>query len=411
MSAPGEAAVDEVAARLVDLVVARTGARPDALRAGALRRVAGALSPADLERPGALDAAADAAVGEAVVGETYLFRHPEQLRFGAAEALVAWRGSGRERLRAWSAGCATGEEGWSLAAILAAAVGPERCEVLGTDLVPAHVEAARRGMYGPWSRRDVGPLEWTALEGGGPASCPVDRRLRESARFAVHNLFLDPAPAEGQFDLVSCRNVIVYMTPAAATRALACLAAAVVPGGLLLLGPADLPPGVGVPAGFVPLGPADLLCWTRRAPAASRPSSASSAPVATRRPASAAPAPATLARPSSRAPAAPAAPAAHVAAHAAALAAIERGDVEGAARGLSLALERAPLYARGHLELALLLARLGRVGAASAAASVALARVETVADHEPVEGPGACSAGHVRRSAQALLQRLRGATA
>ena len=177
------------------------------------------------------------------VGETSFFRQPEHFAWIARET----RG---RRLRAWSAGCATGEEAWSLAATIEG-------EVLGTDLIEGHVAAARAGTYRPWSVR--APLPEAILEPLPDGRLRVVDRLRAAVRFRRHNL-LDPAP-EGGFDLILCRNVLVWFTAEAARFAIANLSAALAPGGCLLFAPLDVD---GRLPGLERLRPPELQIHRRR---------------------------------------------------------------------------------------------------------------------------------------------------
>lgn len=127
-----------------------------------------------------------------MVGETWFHRFGEQLDAAA----LALRALGRPA-RVWSAGCSTGEEVYALlGACLRAGVD---ARALGTDLNPDAVAVAAGGVYPQRALRDA----------------PPDVRAR--ARFGVHNL-LRPAPEAG-FDVISCRNVLIYFTPGAAQQA------------------------------------------------------------------------------------------------------------------------------------------------------------------------------------------------
>lgn len=175
------------------------------------------------------------------VGETYFFRDRaafERIRVDVLPA--AGQRRGRSPVRIWSAGCATGEEAYSLAIVAREVLGPGRYEVLGTDLSEEHVARARRGVYRPWSFRDVDPAvvdRWfQPVEGGAHA---VDDELRAQVRFEVGNL-LEPGPRD--LDLILCRNVLIYFDPDGVARALHHLAASLAPDGRLLLGPVDPSP-------------------------------------------------------------------------------------------------------------------------------------------------------------------------
>jgi chemotaxis protein methyltransferase CheR len=146
-------------------------------------------------------------------------------------------------LAAWSAGCARGEEAYTLAILLSAA-SPGAWRVLGTDLDSAALAAAARARYGPdalvevptaISDRFLGPPGPDGLrEVLGPA--------RAGVRLERHDLVATPGPPAGApFDLVACRNVLIYLDGPARLRVEGLLHRAVAPGGLLWLGEAEWP--------------------------------------------------------------------------------------------------------------------------------------------------------------------------
>lgn len=199
--------------------------------------------------PEALDALAE----ELTVGETYLFRDDGHFAFvrdvAIPEALA--RGS---VVRLWSAGCATGEEAWSLAIVAHEALGDlgaRRVEVIGTDLNPRFIERARRGRYGRWSFRGVDPARrerWFRPDGDGWSVAPA---LRHSVRFAPLNLLDTSSEAWPRgVDVVFCRNVAIYFDLETVGRVAAAIARSLVEGAWLVPGPSDplLPTGLGLAA-------------------------------------------------------------------------------------------------------------------------------------------------------------------
>lgn len=177
-----------------------------------------------------------ALVEHSVVGETSFWRHPEQL-----EALACLLGRSPEPLRIWSAGCATGEEPYSVAiALLEAGRLGRGDRIVATDVSGRALAAARAAVYGARALRKL-PGE-LAARWFGPGE---RRRLAGGARalvsFTPHNLVADPAPEGAPFDVVLCRNVLIYFSPQTARAVLGRVAGAVAPGGLLALGPIELP--------------------------------------------------------------------------------------------------------------------------------------------------------------------------
>jgi chemotaxis protein methyltransferase CheR len=199
-------------------------------------------------------AARDAIVKALTVGETYLFRDDNHFAFvrdvALPEALQR-----RDRVRLWSAGCATGEEAWSLAIVAHEVLGDDggRVEVIGTDINPAFLERARLGWYGPWSFRDVDPARrerWFVPERDGWSVNPA---VRSSVRFSSLNLLdLDSAEWPTAVDVIFCRNVAIYFDLDTNARVAARLARALHGGGWMVPGPSDplLPDGLGLTATF-----------------------------------------------------------------------------------------------------------------------------------------------------------------
>lgn len=199
-------------------------------------------------------AARDAIIRELTVGETYLFRDDDHFSFVRDVALPeALRR--RDRVRLWSAGCATGEEAWSLAIVAQEALGEHggRVEVIGTDINPRFLERARGGWYGPWSFRDVDPARrerWFDPERDGWSVKPAVRR---SVRFSSLNLLdLDSAGWPSAVDVIFCRNVAIYFDLETVARVAARLARSLRGGGWIVPGPSDplLPDGLGLTATF-----------------------------------------------------------------------------------------------------------------------------------------------------------------
>ena len=174
------------------------------------------------------------------ISETSFLRHPEH--FAALQELLpslpAWRQ--RAPLRVWSAGCSSGEEAYSLAAVLLPAW-PGRIEILGTDVREAAITHARIGRYRSWSLRgttDGAVAGW--LLARGPDALEVHASLRELVELRVHNLVRDPFP-QG-LDVVFCRNVLMYFHAGAAASVLAGFQRSLRPGGVLLVGDVDPAP-------------------------------------------------------------------------------------------------------------------------------------------------------------------------
>lgn len=173
---------------------------------------------------------------EITVGETYFFRNPEQFRAFAEITRPL------SRLRVLSAGCASGEEAYSLA-IIARSHGQPGAEVsiVGVDVNGAALAKASRGIYSPWSLRETSPelqRRWFATAGNEHT---VDPSLRTTVRFEERNLANDEPTLwrPESYDVVFCRNVLMYLTTESARAVVARIDRALVPGGHLFLGHAE----------------------------------------------------------------------------------------------------------------------------------------------------------------------------
>lgn len=161
------------------------------------------------------------------------------------ERAAAARDGGRDCLRVWSAGCACGEEAYSIAIAFHALVAPRYpglgLEVLGTDLEPAVLARAERGGYPPGCLCELsGALRAAAFESRGGESFVLPR-YRGGVRFERADL-RHAAPL-GLFDVVLCRNVaFTYFSPAGQTQVTAHLARALRPGGVLVVGSGETVP-------------------------------------------------------------------------------------------------------------------------------------------------------------------------
>lgn len=172
-------------------------------------------------------------------GQTCFFRDREQLDAAVAFLRERQRDVGR-RLYAWSAGCSTGEEPYSLA-ILADAAGVD-LEIHGSDLNLTALSHCRRARYGSWSLRHL-QREHAFAFSEEQGETRVIPRLVEKVRFIRHNLLRDSpllSPlAGGGWDLILCRNVLIYYAPSDAAHVARRLARALTDGGALALGASE----------------------------------------------------------------------------------------------------------------------------------------------------------------------------
>lgn len=172
------------------------------------------------------------------VGETFLFRDAALWRLVEKKLLPGVAHLTRP-LWLWSAGCSTGEETYTLAIVARRALAEQRFSVLGTDVNPKAVAAARVGVYTQWSLRGVDAAHHEGLIVSGTQTVHVHDDVKNSVRFDTHNLS-DPQayPPAGMssFEFIVCRNVLIYMTIAARTLVIEKLVSCLTPGGVLVLG-------------------------------------------------------------------------------------------------------------------------------------------------------------------------------
>ena len=182
-------------------------------------------------------------IDEITVRETFFLRHRSELEaIDWYSMLDAARARGSDFVRVWVAGCASGEEAYTVAILaceaFASAAPPVR--VLGTDIAPTALEQAIAGRYNERSvrllRQGIRERYFTDAHG---KTC-VGERLRGLVEFRRHNLVRDSTPSPGEpFDVILCRNVLIYFDRLTVEHVLGALEGALAPSGLLLLGAAD----------------------------------------------------------------------------------------------------------------------------------------------------------------------------
>jgi chemotaxis protein methyltransferase CheR len=216
-----------------------------------MRRAMSSLRIADPDALGravqAAGEARDAVLAELTVGETYFFRESGQLdvlRTDILPSLLERRGP-TAPLRIWSAGCASGEEPYSLAILLRELGWPHAARILGTDISRPRLSGAVRGRYTRWSLRGVADARverWFERRG---AHFQLHPAIRAAVQFSPLNLIADeyPSAASGTMDqdVVLCRNVLIYFDMASVALIASRLLASLKHDGWLLLGASDPP--------------------------------------------------------------------------------------------------------------------------------------------------------------------------
>ena len=173
-----------------------------------------------------------------VVGETFLYRDAQLWQLVESVLFPGIKSLARP-IWLWSAGCSTGEEAYTLALTAHRVFGKDGYRVLGTDVNPKAIAAARVGAYGQWSLRGVSDDRREALAVTGAQTVRVPEDVKSAVRFETQNLVDESSYATSgmaTFELVMCRNVLIYMSHVARQSVIAHLAARVSPGGVLILG-------------------------------------------------------------------------------------------------------------------------------------------------------------------------------
>lgn len=196
--------------------------------------------------------ALDALIAELTIGETYFFRDPDQFELIRREILPAiLRRRPDGPIQVWSAGCASGEEAYSLAILLQEANVGDRARVVGTDIARYRLAQARRGRYTSWSLRGMPDDVVARYFRRQGRQFEIVPEIRAALEFRYLNLADGVYPSAGSgiqgMDLILCRNVLIYLDGATVARVARRLLDSLRDGGWLLLGAADPPLGTIVP--------------------------------------------------------------------------------------------------------------------------------------------------------------------
>jgi chemotaxis protein methyltransferase CheR len=392
-----KAAFDRTLESLLAYAAEWSGFQPESVAREAVRRclereLAAKQSLQDvLRRANARDAELVRLVREAIgVRETYFFRNPEHFELVASR--VAGLAAGGV-IRAWSAGCSTGEEAWSLAATIVANSPAKRADptqhmVLGTDIHAPALEQAKAGVYRFNSQRASAPLLHPIVSTANNRFV-VNDELRTIVSFQVHDL-REPPP--GEFELIMCRNVLIYFKRDAAREVLARLSSALVPGGLLVCGSIDVD-AADVPL-LVRIGRPELNVYTTRPSVRAR-----------KRPTTLDVVASTMIPVEQAEPAAPAVPAQALALHKNALMWIEVGGRGSAEKALAELTRTYPDYVPGILERALAYVRRGDAAGAAKWMSEVVKRVEGMPDDKIIVGLEELPVAFYRETARTYLDR------
>ena len=184
------------------------------------------------------------------VGETYFFRDIksfEVLEEHVLPELIRSRQGREKRLRIWSAGCATGEEAYSIAILVSKAI-PNwkdwQITILGTDINPRSLQRALKGVYSGWSFRGTSQcIRERYFRGNTEGRLEILPHLKEMVMFSYLNLVEDTYPSlvtnTSAMDVIFCRNLLMYFAPEQAWRVIQNFYRSLVDGGWLLVSPTE----------------------------------------------------------------------------------------------------------------------------------------------------------------------------
>ncbi|GMU23354.1 MAG: hypothetical protein AMXMBFR13_34320 [Phycisphaerae bacterium] len=203
-----------------------------------------------ISRPGADAEELRAIAAELSVGESFFFRYPDQFKaLGHTVLPEMMRESPRRRLHMLSAGCASGEEAYSLAIRTRECIADLAAwdiRIVGVDISLPLLRRAAAGVYAEWSLRAVPPDQrgrWFQQRG---QEFVLDRTVREMVSFEERNL-LEEDPAfwrPGAFDVIFFRNVSIYFAPETTRQVIGRMTQSLAPGGFLFLGPSETLRGI-----------------------------------------------------------------------------------------------------------------------------------------------------------------------
>jgi two-component system, chemotaxis family, CheB/CheR fusion protein len=184
----------------------------------------------------------DALYSDALISVTSFFRDPEAfavLERKVFPRLIAERG--QESLRMWVVGCSTGQEAYSLAMAYTEfsdrARGAPTLQVFATDVHETLLDKARAGVYAKNLLKDMPPHRLRRFFTEQDSGYRISKPLREAVMFARQNLLSDPPFS--RMDLISCRNLLIYIEPRLQEKVMATFHFALTPKGVLFLGAAE----------------------------------------------------------------------------------------------------------------------------------------------------------------------------
>lgn len=207
-------------------------------------------------------------VARLTLQHTYFFRHQPSIEYVAQQWLPAYlERLGALPLQGWNVGCGTGEECWTLAMVLDTALGAaghaDGFALAGSEMSAQALALAQHAIYPQERLRELGAAEvlrYCHATGDGRFS--IDARLRQQVSFHPLDLSEGAEPPFARLDLIFCQNVLIYFAPQRRLQLLAQFTRMLAPGGLLMVGPGEVP--VESLAGLRRVGARGVLAFARQ---------------------------------------------------------------------------------------------------------------------------------------------------
>ncbi len=177
---------------------------------------------------------------DVLINVTSFFRNPDVFAYlhDAIYPKIVAAHSNSEAVRVWVPGCSTGEETYSHAISLVETLSELRVEIpiqiFGTDLSESAIQRARAGVYKDNIVNEVSEVRLRRFFHKVPGGYQISKSIRDACVFAMQNVFSDPPFS--RMDLISCRNVLIYLTPVLQKKVIPIFHYALKPGGYLLVG-------------------------------------------------------------------------------------------------------------------------------------------------------------------------------
>ena len=210
---------------------------------------------------------------ELLIGVTRFFRDRSAWNALAQKALPKLLAGRQGPLRAWVAGCSTGEEAYSLAILFTEALKRRKAadhlslQIYATDLDKDAIDKARQGLFPESIAADLSPSRLTQFFSKEGSSYRVNKRIRSMVVFAPQNLITDPPFTK--LDILCCRNLLIYLTPELQKRMFPLFHYSLNSRGVLFLGSAESIGGF--TNLFIPLAAKDRIFQRRESPVPNRP--------------------------------------------------------------------------------------------------------------------------------------------